>query len=164
VTIIALIALGGISSLAGTQVVYLVAPFLVIMVGVWFVRFSYRVVGENQPERRQAVQALVTGRGMGDPEMLIDGSSAVLTKYEQKEPSRRQKAPPVKHTSPRKRAQTPKKVKAPTVQKETVRDRLMTRSTTPQKSKAALEAKAPKALPPVTEAEPTEPKTGTHGE
>ncbi|CAN5510567.1 hypothetical protein BH09CHL1_BH09CHL1_19560 [soil metagenome] len=169
VTIIALIALGGISSLAGAQVVYLVAPFVVIMVGVWFVRFSYRVVGENQPERRQAVQALVTGRGMGDPEMLADGNTAVLTKYEEKAPSRREreKAPPVRHASPRKRDQTPKKVKTPTVPKETVRDRLMTRSATSPKPKAvkpALEDATPKVLPPVTEQTPDAPKTNPEGE
>lgn len=159
VTIIALIALGGISSLAGARVVYLVAPFVVIMVGVWFVRYSYRVVGENQPERRQAAHALITGRGMGDPALLAEGSSEMLTKYKQKPLSRREreKAPPVRHLSPRKRAQTPKKVKTPSVPKETVRDLLMMRSATPSKRKTAkaakptLEGNAPKVLPSVNE-------------
>jgi MFS family permease len=169
VTIIALIALGGISSLAGAQVVYLVAPFVVIMVGVWFIRFSYRVIGENQPERRQAAQALITGRGLGDPEMLLEGSQAVLTKYEQREPAprEREKAPPVRHANPRKRAQAPKKVKAPARPKESVRDRLMTRSVIPSTAKptkvppAAIEGPAPKSIEsststPATKVQPAE--------
>jgi MFS family permease len=135
VTIIALISLGGISSLTGAQVVYLVSPFIVIMVGVWFVRYSYRVVGENQPERRQAAQALVTGRGLGDPEMLAGGSQSVLTKYALSESPRREGVP-APRSNPRKKAQAPvKKAKPSSPPKETVRDRLMTRSVAPGSTK-----------------------------
>lgn len=130
VTIIALITLGAMSSLAGPQVVYLVSPFVVIMVGVWFVRFSYRVVGENQPERRQAAQALITGRGLGDPEMLSDGNQSALTKYALREGPRRERVPAIRPSLP-KRTQASPKANPAAPPKETVRDRLMTRSVAP---------------------------------
>jgi MFS family permease len=138
-TIIALISLGGISSLAGARIVFLVSPFVVIMVGVWFVRFSYRAIGENQPERRQAAQALVTGRGLGDPEMLTAGSPSVLTKYDLRPAPRRERVP-ARRTAAPKRAKTPQKAKPghashATPPKESVRSFLMTRSVAPPTSK-----------------------------
>jgi MFS family permease len=137
VTIIALISLGGISSLAGAQVVYLVSPFIVIMVGVWFVRYSYRVVGENQPERRQAAQALVTGRGLGDPEMLAGGSQSVLTKYALSESPRRERVPVPRRSKPKRPHAAAKKTKPVGPPRETVRDRLMTRSVAPGSAQPA---------------------------
>jgi MFS family permease len=84
VTVSVLLALGGMSSLIGARLVYLIAPLMVVTFGVVFVRFSYRSVGHNPPAPFAATQALVTGRGLGDPEPLMDGGHATLTNYDPK--------------------------------------------------------------------------------
>lgn len=145
-TLIALVVLGLISTLAGTRVVYLVAPFVIIGVGVWFVRFSYRVVGENQPERRQAAQALVTGRGLGDPGQLAEGQPSQLTRYALTESRQREPVKaPVRHTKARHRNETPKRGKSSESAGGRRRDVLMTRSEPPQRKPGKT---APPQLPP----------------
>ncbi len=68
-TITALLLLGAIGTLIGTQFVFLVAPLVVITVGVWFIRYSYRASGTEPPVRHEAARSLVLGRGVGDPDI-----------------------------------------------------------------------------------------------
>jgi MFS family permease len=68
-TITALLLLGAIGTLIGTQFVFLVAPLVVITVGVWFIRYSYRASGNEPPVRHEAARSLVLGRGVGDPDI-----------------------------------------------------------------------------------------------
>jgi MFS family permease len=124
VTITALLTLGVVSTLAGAQVVFLVAPLVVVMLGVWFIRFSYRTIGANPPMRGRAAQALVTGRGLGDPQMLMEGQESVLTRYRDPELAKPRHPVPVSRTPaprvPARRAAAPRH--------ETVGTRIMTRS------------------------------------
>jgi MFS family permease len=68
-TITALLSLGAIGTLIGTQFVFLVAPLVVITVGVWFIRYSYRASGTEPPIIRETARSLVMGRGVGDPDI-----------------------------------------------------------------------------------------------
>jgi hypothetical protein len=131
VTVSALLMLGAFSSLAGARLVYLIAPLMVVVLGVGFIRFSYRSVGHNPPAPFAATQALVTGRGLGDPEPLMDGRRASLTNYDPKPDLPSVDRPTVKQalavsTVPK---QSKKRKKASTHHSgESVRGTLMTRS------------------------------------
>lgn len=152
VTIIALLVLGAFSSLAGARMVYLFAPLVVVVLGVGFIRYSYRSVGHNPPRPLQATQALVTGRGLGDPEPLMGGGSAVLTPYELKSDNPREKRPGIKHAiavpSVSDKPAKPKKSRPKPPPGDTVRGRLMTRTLPPPNTpKSAIAAPKPKAEP-----------------
>jgi hypothetical protein len=131
-TIIALLVLGAFSSLAGARFVYLFAPLVVVFLGVGFIRYSYRSVGHNPPKPFEATQALVTGRGLGDPQPLMDGGASELTNYDERPEDVRMARPGIKHaiavpskpTKPQKPGKPRPKPEAGT----TVGSRLMTRS------------------------------------
>jgi MFS family permease len=158
VTITALLSLGAVSTLMGAQVVFLVAPLIVVMLGVWFIRFSYRAVGEQPPMRGRAMQTLVTGSGLGDPEMLMEGQDSVLTQYENPELAKPRHLMPVSRPA---EPRVPAKRAARPPAKDTVGSRLMTRSSAPAPRPAKVPKSAPakpqRATPPApsTRAEPT---------
>ncbi len=133
VTIVALLTLGAFSSLAGARFVYLFAPLVVVLLGVGFIRYSYRTVGHSPPRPFEATQALVTGRGLGDPEPLMDGRTTMLTNYELSASDDREKRPGMRKaiavtSVPDKPAKTKKRTRPKPPPQATVRGRLMTRS------------------------------------
>lgn len=150
VTIIALLVLGAFSSLAGARMVYLFAPLVVVVLGVGFIRYSYRSVGQNPPRPLEATQALVMGRGLGDPEPLMEGGSAVLTPYDLKPDVSREKRPGIKHAiavpsvseKPAKPGKTRQKPPG-----STVGSRLMTRTLPPPQSAPAIARPNPTVEP-----------------
>jgi MFS family permease len=156
VTITALLSLGIVSTLAGAQVVFLVAPLIVVMLGVWFIRFSYRTVGENPPERGRAMQALVTGRGLGDPEMLMDGQDSVLTRYANPDLETPKQPVPTKRPDA---IQAPAKRVTRPPARETVGSRLMTRSVATPRPVSEPKTTPPKPAPaaPAKPSNPTNP-------
>jgi MFS family permease len=64
ITVASLLLLGGIGTLTGTRIVFLVAPLVIIAIGTFFIRFSYRSTGSLPPGRGQASRQLILGRGI----------------------------------------------------------------------------------------------------
>ena len=158
VTIVTLLVLGGVSTLIGARVVFLVAPLVVVTFGVVFIRYSYRSIGQNPPRTLEATQALVTGRGLGDPDPLMGGKEAELTTYSPEE-REAQKRPGIRHaitvTNVSSKPAKPKSDAKPKPHPQsTVRGRLMTRTAPrealpPPEKRVAIESsvESPGTLP-----------------
>jgi hypothetical protein len=65
-TIVAILSLGLVATWLGSEVVFIVAPFVVLSVIVWLIRYSYRRAGEPVPSPRQVVEGLWEGPGRED--------------------------------------------------------------------------------------------------
>lgn len=98
-TITALLSLGAIGSLAGTQVVFFVAPIVVITFGVLIIQYSYRASGSDAPELGDSARSLVMGRGFGDPDIESRmGRADDLARQRELEPVKQRKPlPPARH-------------------------------------------------------------------
>jgi MFS family permease len=62
-TIVAILLLGAIATWLGSEVVFIVAPFIVMGFIVWLIRYSYRRAGEAVPNYRTVVDQLWEGPG-----------------------------------------------------------------------------------------------------
>lgn len=70
-TVISLLLLGAIGTFAGTRIVFLVAPLVIIAIGTIFIRYSYHATGAPPPGRGKAMAGLIFGKGIprrGAPE------------------------------------------------------------------------------------------------
>ncbi|MGI8485240.1 MAG: MFS transporter [Thermomicrobiales bacterium] len=114
-TVILLLLLGAISMFAGTRIVFLVAPLVIIAIGTIFVRYSYHSTGTPPPGGGKAIAGLIFGKGIvhrGVPESF-DGQvpqqaagkvrtrKKRLVRWKMSNPKTRRVSPRTRHTAPR---------------------------------------------------------------
>jgi hypothetical protein len=103
------------------------------------------------------MQALVTGRGLGDPEMLMDGQDSVLTRYANPDLEAPQQPVPAKRPVP---VRAPAKRVTRPPARETVGSRLMTRSVAAPRPASAPKPASPKPASPAPANPPAPAKPG----
>ena len=107
-TVISLLLLGAISTFAGTRIVFLVAPLVIIAIGTVFVRYSYHSTGAPPPGRGRAVGALIFGRGIARRVAAESTAGEGLQQRESKDRTRRKGSFRWKMPSPRRHRVSPR--------------------------------------------------------
>jgi MFS family permease len=58
-TLLAVVLLGGLATLLGSQLVFIVAPPLIVAIVIWLIRVCFRVTAQDPPEARTVLRALL---------------------------------------------------------------------------------------------------------
>jgi hypothetical protein len=58
-TLLAVVLLGGLATLLGSQLVFIVAPPLIVIIVIWLIRVCFRVTAQDPPEARTVLRALL---------------------------------------------------------------------------------------------------------